>query len=97
MRKPKSLLIGLTLLLLLLPTAALAQQGGGYEITGWTVDGGGGSSASDTYTLEGAVGQPDTGRAMIGGPYRMVGGLWEGTISAILSHHIYLPLALRSQ
>jgi len=101
MRKPRLLLIGLTLLLLPFPEATLAQQGGGYEITNWTVDGGGGKSASSSYALVGTIGQPDAGQAMTGSSYRLVGGFWGGAVGGVVSpvfpHTVYLPLALRNQ
>ncbi|MGC9357684.1 MAG: hypothetical protein ACP5GX_07455 [Anaerolineae bacterium] len=97
MAKLTLLALGLTLLLLTFPAIILAQQGGGYEITAWTLDGGGGESAGGSYILAGTVGQPDAGPAMTGGSYRLVGGFWGGATSKILSHHVYLPVALRNQ
>jgi hypothetical protein len=92
----KTLLLSMALALLLLPGAALAQSGGGYEITSWTVDGGGGSSSGATYALVGTVGQPDAGPAMMGGSYRLVGGFWAGAATPIMNYDVYLPLTLRS-
>jgi uncharacterized repeat protein (TIGR01451 family) len=50
-----------------------------YQISWWTVDGGGTTSASGgTYTLSGTVGQPDAGVLSGGGPYSIAGGFWGG-------------------
>ncbi len=76
--------------LLLLSTAALAQIGGGYDLTWSTVDGGGGTSSGGAYTLHGTAGQPDAG-ALSGGSYSLDGGFWQGAI-----YRVYLPLVLRS-
>ncbi len=48
----------------------------GYDISWWTIDGGGDSSSGGTYTLSGTIGQPDTGR-MTGGTYTLTGGFWS--------------------
>ena len=57
-------------------TPALAQP---YSLDWSTTDGGGGTSSGGGYTLEGTVGQPDTGE-VTGGDYRIVGGFWPGII-----------------
>ena len=56
-----------------------------YQITWFTIDGGGGrsSSAGDTYTLEGTIGQPDAG-LMSGGDYVLAGGFWPATSYCIV-------------
>ena len=50
---------------------------GGYEISWYTVDGGGGVSSSEQYSLTGTVGQPDAGYSA-GGQYELPGGFWPG-------------------
>jgi len=77
------------LLLLLGITAEVSASSGGdgpsspdtaYQLSWWTVDGGGRT-----------VGQPDAG--VLAGPgYRLTGGFWGG---AAAMHHVYLPLVLR--
>ncbi|CAG0932274.1 hypothetical protein TFLX_02514 [Thermoflexales bacterium] len=62
-----------------------------YEITWYTVDGGGGTVSGGVYTLDGTLGQPDAG-TLIGGSYTLDGGYWHGSASA---QHVYLPLVLR--
>ena len=71
--------------------SALAQSGGGYDLSWSTLDGGGGQSSAGHYTLDGTIGQPDAG-ALTGGVYALTGGFWGG---AAAQYRIYLPLVLR--
>ncbi len=71
---------------------ALAQSGGDYDLTWFTVDGGGGVSTGGTYALSGSIAQPDAG-AMSGGDYTLAGGFWAG---AAVRHNVYLPLVLKN-
>ena len=52
-----------------------------YEISWFTVDGGGGASSGGAYSVSGTIGQLDAG-AMNGGSYSLVGGFW-GVVAAI--------------
>jgi hypothetical protein len=67
-----------------------------YEITWWTVDGGGGNSraggtsAGGAYTVAGTIGQPDAGE-MENGDYSLTGGFW----AAVAEYLSYLPLVLK--
>jgi hypothetical protein len=88
-------LVGIALLLAV--STALAQTGGGYDLTWWTVNGGGGVSSDGGYTLMGTVGQPDAGVALSGGGYAVTGGFWPGPISGSTVRDIYLPLILRQR
>ena len=82
----------LLMALLLRGGVALAQSGGGYDLTWHTVDGGGAtSSTGGGYALAGTVGQPDAG-ALSGGSYALAGGFWGG---GVVEYRIYLPLVLR--
>ena len=89
-------------LLLLAAAPALAQSGGGYQVTrsgydlSWsTIDGGGGTfSTGGSYTLGATAGQPDAG-LLAGGDYTLGGGFWGGGALAAPQHVIYLPLVLR--
>ncbi|MDH7487773.1 MAG: hypothetical protein QHJ81_16060 [Anaerolineae bacterium] len=83
-------------LLSLVASVALAQSGGGYDLTWNTVDGGGYTwSTGGGYSLVGTVGQPDAG-ALSGGGYALVGGFWGGITGAVgVQYRIYLPLVLR--
>jgi len=86
--------LGLIILALLLPVeTALAQSGGGYDLTWNTVDGGGYTfSTGGGYALGGTVGQPDAG-ALTGGGYTLTGGFWGGATG---QYRVYLPLVLRN-
>lgn len=87
-----------TMLALLLSAGyALAQTGGGYDLTWWTVDAGGGTSSGGGYTLSGAIGQPDAAPALSGGGYALVGGFWagEGGATPAGPPTIYLPAILK--
>ena len=95
MRKCLFLVLGAGVLLLSVGLIARAQ--GGYDLSWWTVDGGGYTvSTGGGYELGGTIGQPDAG-AMIGGAYTLVGGFWGGgAVSGTPGpHRIYLPLVLR--
>jgi hypothetical protein len=83
-------------LALLGATVALAQSGGGYDLSWSTVDGGGGMlSAGGVYTLAGTAGQPDAG-LLAGGSYTLGGGFWGGgAASAGPGYTVYLPLVMR--
>ena len=87
----------LTLLgLLLLTTTVLAQSGNGYDLSWWTVDGGGYAfSIGDDYSLGGAIGQPDAS-VMEGDSYTLQGGFWPGGAAPQPQYRIYLPLTLRN-
>jgi len=80
--------------LLLLASVALAQSGGGYDLSWNTIDGGGTTwSEGGGYSLGGTVGQPDAG-VLSGGGYTLAGGFWGG---AAVRYGIYLPLVLRNR
>jgi hypothetical protein len=75
-------------------SAALAQTGGGYDLTWSTIDAGGGSSAGGGYQLSGTLGQPEAGATLSGGSYSLWGGFW-GAASSSLGSKVYLPLLRR--
>ncbi len=80
-------------ILLLVAVPALAQSGGGYDLSWWTVDGGGTTGAAGGgYTLGGTVGQPDAA-VWSGGEYTLSGGFWGGVL---VEYRVYLPLLLRN-
>jgi hypothetical protein len=59
---------------------ALAQTGGGYDLTWSTIDCGGstGGSGGGTFNVSGTIGQPDAG-TMSSGPFVVIGGFWSVT------------------
>ncbi len=78
MDKKKIILLGAVLGLSLATVGVVwAQTGGGYDLTWWTVDGGGGTASGGGYTLMGTAGQPDAG-TVSGGGYTLYGGFWAG-------------------
>ncbi len=69
------LLFSLTIVCALLgATTANAQ----FDISWFTVDGGGGYSAGGAFELEGTIGQHDAGSVMTGGNFSLSGGFWAG-------------------
>ncbi len=92
----KSLVLFLALALLMLhPVQALAQSGGDFTLTWWTVDAGGTVSSGGDYVLNGTIGQADAGESM-SSTLRVGGGYWEGgAISGTTRFYIYLPLVLK--
>jgi hypothetical protein len=75
-RKCKHITLCLPFLLMFV-MPVLAQGEGQYEISWYTIDGGGGTSSGGPYTLTGTIGQPDAGWS-IGGIYELLGGFWLG-------------------
>ena len=62
-------------------TAALAYFGGEFDLSWFTIDGGGGAaSTGGDFALAGTIGQPDAG-AMSGGDFTLAGGFWVGASS----------------
>jgi hypothetical protein len=89
----KTTIILLTLLLALFAFTVIAlASNGGYEITWFTIDAGGGRSAGGDYTLNGTIGQPEVGSPASGGDYTLTGGFWPGST---MPARIYLPLVQR--
>ena len=72
---------------------ASAQVGGGFDLTWWTVDGGGvtGISGGD-YVLLSTAGQPDAVPPVSGGNYIIESGFWPSGFS---SRWVFLPLLLK--
>ena len=92
-----SLALGLLIGLLIAGTV-FAQTGGVYDLTWWTVDGGGDAVSGGGYTLTGTTGQPEPGPALTGGGYTLISGFWPGQGGAPPvsgGHKIYLPLVMR--
>jgi hypothetical protein len=71
-----------------------AVHGAGYDLSWWTVDGGGYSfNTGGGYSLGGTAGQGDAG-VLTDGDYTLGGGFWGGGALAV-GHKLYLPLVLR--
>lgn len=67
--------VGTLLALIVLATSALAQSGGGFDLSRFVAAGGGGTSVGGPYSMSGTAGQAAAGPA-IGGSYSWVGGFW---------------------
>jgi len=74
---------------------ALAQ-GGGFDLSWFTIDGGGASGpGSGGFTLGGTIGQPDAGSTS-GGGYALRGGFWGGLAEPPEPpSKQYLPMVIR--
>ena len=66
----------------------LGSGGGGvntnaqsFDLSWFTIDGGGGTSTGGVYSVSGTIGQPDAG-LLIGGYFALQGGFW-GVVAAI--------------
>jgi hypothetical protein len=59
-------------------SAALAQP---FEISWYTIDGGGGTSSGGSFTLSGTIGQHDAG-VLSGGSFTVYGGFWYPGVAA---------------
>jgi len=53
-----------------------ATASGGFALTWFTVDGGGGTSSGGDFVLRGTIGQPDAGN-LSGGDFTLRGGYWQ--------------------
>lgn len=54
-----------------------ASASGQYELSWYTIDGGGGRSNGGPYVLTGTIGQPDAAYSA-GDKYELLGGFWPG-------------------
>jgi len=90
----KKIIIPAVILILLgiVAVTAFASTGGDYELSWWTVDGGGGTSTGGDYAVSGMIGQPDAGE-MSGGDYAISGGFWGRFVGWL--YELFLPLIMR--
>ena len=87
------LLVTAILAVLLLTGYTMVENG--YDLSWWTVDGGGGTfSTGGDYTLGGTIGQPDAG-LMTGGDYTLGGGFWGGCEVHRQAYLVYLPTMMK--
>ena len=84
-------LAGLMTLILVSVVLASPQA---FDLSRWTVDGGGGSISGGNFTLSGTIGQPDTSPLMNGGDFTIVGGYWGGG-AMFAQNKQYLPIVTR--
>ena len=72
-----------------------AQSGGGYDLSWWTMDGGGGQVAAGGYVLAGSIGQPDASAPLTAGGYTLTGGFWAGGGGGPAQSKVYMPIMLK--
>jgi len=65
---------------------------GDYELSWYTIDGGGGRSSGGPYELLGTIGQPDAA-AMSGGDYELLGGFLPGEPFCVVDFHHFARFA----
>ena len=61
----------------LLTAMADGPRGADFDVSWYTLDGGGGTSTGGDFALSGTIGQPDAG-TMTGGDFELAGGFWPG-------------------
>jgi hypothetical protein len=89
--KRKIPLMALLAIIILLLGAGVAQASAArYNLSWWTVDGGGGRNSGSHYALTGGVGQPDAGR-LSGSKYHLQGGFWSGPHFSSPQNGLFLP------
>ena len=66
-----------TCILLFVLTLIISMAFGDYELSWYTIDGGGGRSTGGPYTLTGTIGQSDAAYSR-GGNFELLGGFWPG-------------------
>ena len=91
-RKLVILFLAALLALILVSVVLAAPQA--FDLSWWTVDGGGGTSSGGDFTLSGTIGQPDTSPLMSGGDFTIVGGYWGGG-ALLAQNQLYLPIVTR--
>jgi len=89
----------LTLAMLLLMTAmVLAQSGGDFSLSQWTINNGGGESSGGSFAVSATLGQPDAGVLMSGGQFGLQGGFGlpenPGSTQPPADHDVYLPMVV---
>lgn len=84
-------LAGLVLLLVASTVFVTAQSGSSYDLSWWTIDGGGGMSTNSSagYTLQGTAGQPDAA-TLSSGDYTLAGGFWGPKL-----FEVHIPIVVK--
>jgi len=86
------IILSVIALLFIMATAAYASSGGEYEISFYTIDGGGGTSSGGVYEVTGTIGQHDASEPISGGTFSLFGGFWG---RGFLDYFNFLPLILK--
>ena len=74
--------------------ASGAAQAQPFDLSWFSIDGGGGTSSGGAYTVSGTIGQPDAGQ-LAGGGYTLSGGFW-GVVAAVQTEGTPLLAVRRS-
>ena len=74
------LLLSCASALLLDRGVGLAQSGGTFDLSRFTVDNGGGAASAGSFTLGATLGQPDAGSPASGGTFSLRGGFWRPAV-----------------
>jgi hypothetical protein len=90
-KRSASLVLALLLVWLIVASALAAVRTNGYMLERWTLDNGGGVSATGRYSLIGTIGQLDASKGMTGETYSLTGGYWGVFRTSVL----FLPVVLR--
>ena len=91
-RKSKAGKHRLAVWIVLFVMSAASVSSGQYELSWYTIDGGGGTSSGGPYVLTGTIGQPDAAYSA-GGNYEVLGGFWPGGPLCIVSFDDYARFA----
>ncbi len=88
--------IGAVLLCLVLTASLGRAQEATYDLSWWSVDGGGATfGTGGGYTLGSTAGQPDAG-VLANSGYTLNGGFWRSGVVQAASYRVYLPIVLRA-
>jgi hypothetical protein len=88
--------LSLALLCVLLVAGVVLAAPQAFEMSRWTVAGGGGTSAGEAYTLASTIGQAEAGYQMSGGEYTLAGGFrGAGGVAPPPQWDFYLPVISR--
>ncbi|HET6445043.1 MAG TPA: hypothetical protein VFI27_10740 [candidate division Zixibacteria bacterium] len=93
MRRKIPIIILVMTFLLLSAVIVYGFTNNGYQLSWWSVDGGGGVSTGDDYLLQGTVGQHDAGDLQ-GGSYSLAGGYWQPPEREPDQQKVMLPLLM---
>ena len=86
------LLMSLVVFMVVGAYSAETFAAGPYQISWYTIDGGGGTSTGGPYTLTGTIGQPDAGYSN-SDKYELLGGFWPGGPICIVEFDEFAKLA----
>lgn len=75
-------IVSVVLSALVLSVAIESAHAQPYEISWYTIDGGGGTSTGGPFTLSGTIGQHDASTPLSGGTFTLQPGFWPGALLA---------------